>query len=67
MMRWEHLINRLKQEVDYQLRNNNSRKDEGVVYLEVRILAGESEPILWMVDGKKVEPGTKAKSLLELC
>lgn len=67
MAQWQHFLNRLQQEIEYQLRNNNSRKEQGIVLLKIEVLAGIDEPVLWTVEGKKVEPGGKAKSLLELC
>jgi hypothetical protein len=61
---WDKLINRMKQEIDTQLRNNNSAKEQGMVKLDITILAGCNGPILWMVDSKRIEPGTRAKELL---
>lgn len=61
---WDKLINRMKQEIETQLRNNHSAKEQGLVKMDVTILAGSNGPILWMVDSKKVEPGSRARELL---
>lgn len=61
---WQKLINRLQQEIESQLRNNHSARDQGMVIVELRLLAGCDGPILWMVDSKKIEPGSRARELL---
>lgn len=61
---WDKFINRIKAEIETQLRNNHTAKDQGLVKVDVVILAGSDGPILWMVDSKKVEPGSRAKELL---
>lgn len=61
---WDKLINRMKQEIESQLRNNHSAKEQGMVKLDIVIIAGANGPILWMVDGRKIEPGSRAKELL---
>lgn len=61
---WDKLTNRLKQEIEQQLRNNHSAREQGLVKIDLTILAGVTGPILWMVDSKKVEPGSRAKELL---
>lgn len=63
---WQKLINRIEQEVQHQLRNNNSDKDQGVVKVSVTLLAGVNGPDLWEVTATRIEPGAKARALLDL-
>lgn len=63
---WQQLFNRLQQEVEHQLRNNNGAKDQGVVVINLKIMANISRPLVWTVEGHKIEPSSKAKELLEL-
>lgn len=63
---WQQLFNRLQQEVEHQLRNNNGAKDQGVVKINLTMLADISRPLVWTVEGRKIEPSSKAKELLEL-
>lgn len=62
--KWDDLVCRIKQEVAYQLRNNNGAKDQGIVKITVVLLAGMDAPLVWEVEGKKIEPTQKARSLL---
>lgn len=62
---WEKLVNRVKSEVDYRLGNNNTGK--GIVAVTLTMLMDcEGKPMVWTIDSKKVEPGSRAKDLLEL-
>lgn len=61
---WDKLTNRLKQEIETQLRNNHSAREQGLVKVSVTFLAGCSGPILWEVDSRKIEPGSRARELL---
>lgn len=61
---WDKLTNRLKQEIEQQLRNNHSAKEQGLVKIELTILAGCDGPVLWIVDSHKIEPGSRARELL---
>jgi len=63
---WQKLINRIEQEIESQLRNNNSDKGQCVVKVVVCMLAGVNGPDLWIVSSTKIEPGTKARALLDL-
>lgn len=64
---WQQLVNRITQEVEYQLRNNNGAKEQGVVYINLKLLADCNRPLTWIVvDGKRIEPSSRAKELLEL-
>lgn len=60
---WDKLTNRLKQEIETQLRNHNDKR-QGLVKIELTVLAGCDGPILWMVDSRKIEPGSRARELL---
>lgn len=61
---WDKLINRMKQEIEAQLRNNHSTREQGVVKLNVTLLACCDGPMVWEVSGKKVEPGGRAREFL---
>lgn len=63
---WTLLRNRIESEVAQQLRNNNGNKDQGVVKINITMLMDLCQPIIWQVDGKRIEPSSKAKALLDL-
>ena len=64
---WQQLINRIRQEVQYQLRNNNGAKEQGIVRVTVVMLMDIEQPIVWEVESRKIEPGSRARGLLGLC
>lgn len=63
---WQLLRKRVEAEVQQQLRNNNGNKDQGVVKINITMLVDLCQPIVWEVDSKRVEPGSKARALLDL-
>lgn len=64
--KWDELILRMQQEISYQLRNNNQAKEQGIVRITLVLLADIQEPIVWELEGKKIEPSSRAKALLGL-
>ena len=60
---WDKIINRIKSEVAYKL---GTGKSEGsVVALRLMLMIDcNGNPLLWTVEGKKIEPGYRAKELL---
>lgn len=64
---WDKIIQRIRSEVAYRLGNNNGHKDSGVVSVRLCLLLDcDNKPIVWTVESKRVEPGNRAKELLEL-
>jgi len=59
-VRWDTLVARLKSEA-YRLLN---RSGDGIVIVTARILVNsDGEPLMWVVDGKVVEPSKDAKRI----
>lgn len=64
---WDKIIQRIRSEVAYRLGNNNSHKDSGTVIVSVvMMLDCDNRPLVWTIESRKVEPGARAKELLEL-
>lgn len=64
---WDKIIQRIRSEVAFRLGNNNGHKDQGAVIVKlVMVLDCDNKPLVWTLTSGKVEPGSRAKELLEL-
>lgn len=64
---WDKIIQRIRSEVAFRLGNNNGHKDQGAVIVKlVMVLDCDNRPLVWTLTSGKVEPGSRAKELLEL-
>lgn len=65
---WDKLINRIQLEVSQRIggHSNNLAKDKVTAIKLIMLVDCEGQPIVWSVESTNVEPGSKAKALLEL-
>lgn len=74
---WDKIIQRIRSEVDFRLgmtgahRQNGSnqaiKKEGAIVGITITMLVDcDNRPLVWTVESKRVEPGSRAKELLEL-
>jgi hypothetical protein len=63
---WDGVIRRICNEAEYRLKNNGS---DGVAVISLNVLVGnDGKPIAWTVDGKRIEPSSRARDIMEgLC
>lgn len=60
---WDKIINRIKSEVAYKL--GTSKSTGSVVALRLMLMIDcDGNPLIWTVEGKKIEPGYRAKELM---
>jgi hypothetical protein len=60
---WDGVINRICEEARYRLKNNGSSKSVAIISLNV-LIGVDGNPIVWTVEGKRVEPTSKARDIL---
>lgn len=66
---WDKLVNRIRLETTQRLNHqrNNGTHAQAVVAVKVSLLVDcEGNPLAWCVESSNVEPGARAKTLLEL-
>ena len=65
---WDKIIQEIRQQTDYALRNNVKAKDMGVVAIKIALLVDcNNKPLSWIItDVNSIAPTTRAKVLLEL-
>jgi hypothetical protein len=66
---WDKLVNRIRLETGQRLKNQhlNGTQAQAVVAISVSLLVDcEGNPLTWIVESSNVEPGARAKTLLEL-
>lgn len=60
--RWKSLMQRLQHEASTTLSNNQT---DGVAIVTSHVLfTGDGEPLVWVVNSKRVEPSKDAKKIL---
>lgn len=63
---WDKLKNRIQLEVTQRLGNHGNGKDKVTAIKLVMLVDCDGQPIVWSVESTNIEPGGKAKALLEL-
>lgn len=66
---WDKLINRIRLETVQRLthQRNNGTQAQAVVAIKISVLVDcEGNPLTWTMESSNVEPGARAKTLLEL-
>lgn len=59
---WDNIIKRVCNEAAYQLKNNGS---DGLAVINLSVIIGnDGKPIIWTVEGRRVEPSNRAKDIL---
>lgn len=66
---WDKLINRIRLETGQRLthQRNNGTQAQAVVAIKISVLVDcEGNPLTWTMESSNVEPGARARTLLEL-
>lgn len=63
---WDKLKNRIQLEVAQRSGHNHNGKDKVTAIKVIMLVDCDGQPLVWSIESTNIEPGAKAKALLEL-